>query len=386
MEAGNDVDVRKGDVVLGRAKITDPPSTVLVSSTGLGVVLLDQYGLNYALLTRGDPALTVVSLNGQTRFTKKLNDLFDAKAVGEFPCTMSGCPGWLDAAWIDEQRRELVIIGANGTNEVNPLAVVRLDTGVARVGSSQDILQAIVTRNPEGLTPALEAAIRSNLREAKPHLKAILRDAAQPLDARLRCAVFLSSLGDTSGKAFMGSSAVTVSRQLLQHPDWQDLENDRLGAIYHYAVKHLPDVLGEDSIPILCEVARLQGYPATVYDSFRRMGRKAVPVLIELSNNDKEVRGQVMAAELLAEIKPPTDKAIAALTKSLGSAAKTRSGCALRWVAATSLGEIGPPARSALPALAKLLNDQDEDVREAAGEAIRNIQTSPRKEMTPPRK
>jgi hypothetical protein len=153
MQAGNAVDVRKGDIVLGRAKVTHPPSTVLVSSTGLGVVLLDLYGLNFTLLTRGDAALTLLSLNGQTRFTKKLTDLFQPKVVSGFACTMSNCPGWLRAAWIDEENRELVVVGANSTNSINPLSIVKLDTGTVRVGTNQDILRAIVSRNPVDSRP-----------------------------------------------------------------------------------------------------------------------------------------------------------------------------------------------------------------------------------------
>jgi hypothetical protein len=230
------------------------------------------------------------------------------------------------------------------------------------------------------LTVALDEAIRSKLEEAKPHLKKILQDVKQPLGARLRCAVFLSSLGDQSGREIMRTSTLTVSKELLQHPDPEDLEGERLSAIWDYAVRHSTEVLGDECLPVLREAARLQAYPHVVHDQFRRLGKKALPSLVELLKDRTDVEGQVMAAELLREIKPPTDDVIVGLTKALGSAAKTRSGCALRWVAARSLGEIGPPARSALPALARLLNDQDEDVREAATEAIRSIQTVPGKE------
>jgi hypothetical protein len=373
MKAGNDVDVRKGDRVLGRAKVTHPPTMVLVSSRGQGVVLLDLYGLDSMLLSKGFPAVTVLSLKGKVLHATKLQRLFKPADCSGFFRTLSGCVWWLYAAWIDEERREVVIVGKNSETDTYPLAAFRLDTGAVRNGGSKDVLRAIATRIPGGLTPALDVAIRSKLKEARPHLAAILQDAKLPLDARLRSAVFLASLGDARGKALLATSAVKVAKQLLKHPDWQDLEHDRLWCIYTYAVKHLPDVLGEGALPVLHEAARIKGYPAVVYDPFRRMGRKALPLLIKMLEDPTDVEGQVLAADVLSDIKPTTHTIIAALTKALKSAAQTTSGCPVRWVAAKSLGDIGRSAKSALPTLAKLAQDKDEDVRQAAADAIASI-------------
>jgi hypothetical protein len=375
MQSANDVDVRSGDTVLGRTKVVHPPVKVLVSSTGLGIVLLDLYGLDSILLTQGLPAVTVLSIDGKVARTAKLSELFQPADWANFTRTMSGCVWWLRDAWIDENRQEVVIVAGNDSVKgAYPLAVLRLDTGVIRHGSNQDVLRAIATRNPSGLTSALDAAIKADLRETRPHLKAILEDGTQPLDARLRCAVFLSLLGDTSGKELLATSTVTVSKQLLQHTDCQDLENDRMWAISTYAIEHLPDALGDECLPVLHEAGRLQGYPPAVYQSFQRMGKKALPMLLHLLEDQKDLDGQIMAADVLSRFRPPPDRAIAALIKDLGSGATTESGCHLRWVAARCLAKMGPAAKAALPALAKLADDTDEDVRKAAAEAIANIQ------------
>jgi hypothetical protein len=373
-QAANDVDVRSGDTVLGRAKVTHPPLLVLVSSTGLGVVLLDLYGLDSMLLTQGEPAVTVLSTNGKVAYTAKLSELFQSADWAGFTRTMSGCVWWLRDAWIDEERREVVIVAkCNSAKGTYPLAVLRLDTGVIRHGSNRDVLRAIATRNPAGLRPALDAVATVDLNEARPHLKAILQDGAQPLNARLRCAVFLSSLGDKSGRELLATATLTVSKQLLEHPDRQDLENERLWEMYTYAIRHLPDVLGDECLPVLNEAGRLQGYPPSVYQAFRQMGNRALPVLLDLLEDEKEVDGQIMAADLLSNLKPPAKRAIVALIKALESGATTKSGCHLRWVAARCLSELGPAAKAALPTLAKLADGSDEEVRKAAAEAIASI-------------
>jgi HEAT repeat protein len=47
----------------------------------------------------------------------------------------------------------------------------------------------------------------------------------------------------------------------------------------------------------------------------------------------------------------------------------------VRAEAAYALGAIGPDARAALPALRELQKDGDEDVREAAAAAVKQIET-----------
>jgi HEAT repeat protein len=92
-----------------------------------------------------------------------------------------------------------------------------------------------------------------------------------------------------------------------------------------------------------------------------------------------EPGGQVFAVDVLSAIKPEAPAAIAGLIKALESRSTSRSGCQLRWVAASALGEIGPPAKGALPALSRLIGDEDETVADAAASAIRKIQQRPEK-------
>jgi hypothetical protein len=375
MADADKVAVRPDDTVHGCIGLDNPSSTILVSNTGLGVVLLDRYGHNYTLVAGKDPAVKIVSLKGQLLHSIKLESLFSSEEILRFRPTLSGSRFWLLRAWIDEERQELVIVGRdNEQAEPDPIAVVKLATGVVRRGNAEDIMRAVATKKPDALAAALDVAIRRSLKGVKPQLPGILQNEALPIEARLRAAVFLGSMGDKSGAELLASTTRQVSKQLLQHPDWQDIENERLFDIYYYAVRHLPDLLGERALPILREVARRQGYPTVpTYDAFCRLGAKSVPHLIEMLEDDNDPQGQVFAADVLCRIKPDTEVAVSSLAKALRSPAQSTSGLALRQVAASALGEIGPPAKSALPALSILVHDADEDVRKAAADAIAKI-------------
>jgi hypothetical protein len=376
MAADLDVVVRKGDAVLGRRAVNNPPGTILISSTGLGVVLLDLYGFNFTVASGKNPALTVLSRNGTPRYSKSLHDLFDGETRVNFPRTGSGT-FWLDHAWIDEQRKEIVIVGRkDGRQGTPPLAVVGFEKGSVRSGGVQDVLQAISSRNRGALKSALEVAMRMNLKQARRHLPGILSDRALPLDARLRAAVFLSRLGDKSGAKLLVRAARTASHGLLEHPDWEDLEFERYFDLYDYSVKHLPELLGARALPVLSEVARRVDYPVVAAQAFSRLGRAAVPTLVAMLADETDPNGQLFAAGVLEKIKPPTRRGVAALTRALRSSSRSPRSwldLTLRGVAAEVLGEMGPAAKSALPSLSRLLHDDNEDVRTAAAEAIRKI-------------
>lgn len=374
MQAGERVAVREGDVVLGRLKLDDPPSTILISSTGLGLVLLDLYGLNYTLFSRKDPAITVVSLKGKILHQRSLFSLFSEKEIPLFQRSLSNCIFWLRCAWIDEEKQQIVVVGRNSTLKgTDPVAVISFQEGTVRPGGTKEVMRAISTKNPGGLTNALDFAIRWNLKEAKPYLPEILANPGLPLEARLRAAVFLASMGDKRGKELLAAAALSASKQLLQYPDWQDIENERLWDIVDYGFKHLPHLLGDEALPVLREIARPLHYPAIAHATFCQLDKKSVVFLVEMLQDQNDTEGQVFAASVFSEIKPDTKAAISALTKALHSPATSRSGCPLRWVAALALGNIGSTAKSALPTLSKLANDPDEDVRKAALEAKNKI-------------
>jgi len=374
MLAREDVAVRDSDSVHGRVALDTPSAAILVSTTGIGIVLLDLYGLNHTLMSGDVPALKIVSLKGNPAHSIKLESLFSHDEIVSFQRTLSGCLSWWRCAWIDEDRRELIVVGRNtNKNGSDPLASIAFDTGVVRRGGREDVMRAILTRNPGALASALDIAIRWNLREAKPYLPVILASETLPLEARLRAAVLLALLGDKAGTDLMTKSVIKVSHELRRHPDWQDIENERLSGIYAYCVKHLPDLLGDKALPVLHDVARQHDYPSVMYGAFRRIGAKSVPHLVRMLEDNDDPQGQVFAADLLREFKPDTEAAVSALAKALGSSSQSRVGRSLRVASAAALGEIGRPARAALPALLRLSHDENEGVRKAAADAIERI-------------
>ena len=373
MHKSNEVDPREGDVIHCRVKLEITPGRILVSSTGLGVVLLDQYGMNLSLLDQGEPAVTILSLNGRILHAKKIVELFDDASVGKFYHGWSNL-GWLQDAWIDEEKHEVVILGLGKTQgEANSIAVINMDSGKIRHGTSTDILRAITTRNLAGMTFALDSANRSKITVPSAELSSILKDSALPLNARIRSAVMLSTLGDKSGKNLMKSTLLLASNEMVKHPDNQDLENEKNCELYLYIVNHFLDFFGVESLPLLQQVSRDQDYPPQTYRPFAAMGVKAVPLLLKMIEDQMDAGGQVLAADVLSEIQPSTEEIIRALTNTLKSTGKTTSGCQVRWVAIVSLKKIGPAAKSALPALTKLTKDPEEEIREAAKKAITKI-------------
>jgi len=91
----------------------------------------------------------------------------------------------------------------------------------------------------------------------------------------------------------------------------------------------------------------------------------AIPALAEaMKDEDKEVR--TYAAFGLGAIGSPP--AVSALASALQDRAKLT-----RALAAFALGLVGPDAKPTIPALTQALKDKDEDVREAAAEALRTI-------------
>ena len=87
--AHSDVNVRKGDIVLGRGNLNRCPGRILISSTGTGFVGLDVRGYNYGDLRSGN-ALVIVSTSGDLRHRKDLIDLFSREEIDQFIHTAGG--------------------------------------------------------------------------------------------------------------------------------------------------------------------------------------------------------------------------------------------------------------------------------------------------------
>ncbi len=82
---------------------------------------------------------------------------------------------------------------------------------------------------------------------------------------------------------------------------------------------------------------------------------------------------QQMAVLTLGRVGAGNADALAALTAALGKEFSDR----VRWSAVQALGEIGPEARPTVPLLRALLKHNSEELREAAAEALRQIEPAP---------
>jgi HEAT repeat protein len=98
--------------------------------------------------------------------------------------------------------------------------------------------------------------------------------------------------------------------------------------------------------------------------SMGRWARPAVPALLELlSRDDDSYKGDFIDA--LGKIGDDSPRVISALIRAASQDYAKN--------AANALGALGPGARAAVPALEALLRDENEQVQEAAREALRKI-------------
>jgi hypothetical protein len=372
---GREIAVRKGDTIRGRARLDVPPGGMLVSTSGLGVVLFDIYGGNHTLFSRQDPALTTIRIDGKILQRKTLQSLFAAKQISAFHRTSSNTTFWLDLAWIDEEKHEVVIVANSEVERANqPITVVGFESGAVRQGSRDEIVRAIRSMNPGALNSALEMAERWRMLDAVArYLAEIWVNETLPSEVRLRAAAYQAIHGDERAREFVKRTAIHSSDDLSRHLDVEDPDNDRLFDLYEFCVERLSDVIAEKDLSLIRAVLRKHDYPHVAYKVYRRLGRRAVPQLIEMLGDEADSKGQIVAAEVLGEIKAASEPAIVALGRALQSKAHSPIGCPLRLSAAVSLGQIGKPARAMLPALRVLTQDADQEVRTAALAAIEKI-------------
>jgi len=114
-----EVSVRPGDPLLGKGSLKRCFRNIVISSTGLGFVGLDVRGHNYGDLQSRD-ALVVVSMDGTVRHRKALIDLFSEKEVDQFVHS-AGSIFWMGGGWIDETRKEIVVVGSREFPDVECL-------------------------------------------------------------------------------------------------------------------------------------------------------------------------------------------------------------------------------------------------------------------------
>ena len=104
------VAVRPGDILLGRCNLEVRWSSVLLSSSGLGLVNMNvaPHGLD---LAGSSEAMVIVSIDGTVRHRKRLDAVFTRDEISTFLQTGIGIR-WCGKAWIDEARRSVLVIGS----------------------------------------------------------------------------------------------------------------------------------------------------------------------------------------------------------------------------------------------------------------------------------
>jgi HEAT repeats len=346
VEANPEVKVRDGDIVLGKGSQERSPGRILISSTGLGFVGLDVSGYNYGSLRSGD-ALVVVEKNGTVRHRKNLIDLFSEGEIAQFMSTAGGV-GWCGGGWIDEDRKEIVVVGSGWGTEEKAIPrlfrIVDMKTGNVRNGTAEVVLTVLSEANLGALDEALDLAAELKLDQAKPDLVKIFSDERLPIETRLRAAVALAKLGDRRGGELMRKVAFEDS-----------------GPSPFYAIKHLPAVLGDESAQILCDVIRRFGSKrfSPAWQAMNSVsGQAVVSPLLELLREDKP-KSIDFAVECLGDKGHDSKAAVPDLLKLLDSEPKTENPLWTQQLAAIALGEIGTEAEPALASLIRLAERHD---------------------------
>jgi hypothetical protein len=342
--ANPEVKVREGDVLLSRGKLDDHPAQIIVSSSGLGFVALNMVAHHGGRPSVGD-ALVVVSNDGTIRHHKKLSDLFDEREISQFVHTTS-LIDWYTGAWIDENRKEVVLVGGQQwpgmTSLPTILRVVELESGRVREGSSTAILAALSDPNVPELDLVLELAAEKRLAQAKPQLERILVDDERPLAVRLRAAVALASIGDRRGKDLMKNAVLSSGST------WDDT---------CYAIQNLAFVTSDETASILCDVVRRfsTSRGCLARDAMRKLnGDAALASLRRLLEERRNLACTEFAAACLGDKGSAAKAAVPDLIKLLDGEPEQNDPPRIQKVAAKALGQIGRDAGAALPRLRRL--------------------------------
>jgi HEAT repeat protein len=365
--------IRDGDIVHGRIDLDQPPGRILVSSTGKVVVTLDLYGFNNLGPKAGEDDLVIYSVTGQRLHRKARHALFDEEQRHRFP-RIDGALAWLCSSWLDDKRDLVVIVGnaPPARPELRPFVTVSLASGEVRQGGPDLVDRAIAERNPHALYQALDLAKDMKLRGSKAALPGIVEDGTLPLAERLRAAVLLGSLGDLRGRGLVSKTVLIGAEAEAGSPKFRHKEQ------VYYAIQHCAELLGEDALPLLKKTLQQNGpaYSFAHYEAFGSLGRRAVPTLISVLEDDRNFDSQLEAATCLGFIGPEAEEAVPALIKALGKKGTKKWGVLtlrLDTHAAWALEHLGEKAKAAIPALEQLAKDTDEDVRTSAREALAAI-------------
>ena len=306
-EGGTDVSVREGDTVLATGLFKEAVEAVRISSRGLGFAAI-------AGSARGEsgPAFAWVGRDGAVRHEKRMEDLFPREKPSGLGRPSSGSR-WFRDAWVDDDAREVVVVGAGPR-----LSAVSVDTGAVRSAGAAEIRRALSHPDPAARATAVDLALELKLGCVTDAIPPLLCDPAAAV--RVRVAAALAQRGDERGRRLLLSLAKTPRAEGVGEAD------------HDLAIERLAPALGSDAIPLLAAAMGSGSVRAwgSAANGFAALGERAVP-------------------SLLAMLSEP------------GRASDTRGGSAY------ALGRIG--SRAALPALLVRIADRDDYVASGAASA-----------------
>jgi hypothetical protein len=163
------------------------------------------------------------------------------------------------------------------------------------------------------------------------------------------------------------TSLLGAEERAAGHPDAEHASN--LG----YAIDHLPDLLGDKALPVLKTTLVKAGRFSRHDHAFKMLGRRSVPTLVSILDDDRAFEAQLDAADCLGSLGPEAEAAVPALIRALHKPRGKKHGILfvrLDSSAAWALERIGPKATAAIPHLEQLAKADDENVRDSARSAL----------------
>jgi hypothetical protein len=323
-----------------------------------------------------------IEYDGTVRFQRTVEELFGDTAEYQDFRTEFGLRNYFSvAAWVDDDRDEVVLVGA-GHAQTRPMVVVDLESGDRRDGGLHEIQQAVRQRH-ERMLCALEVALEREYHcELLPELADIFDEEESSLAERLRVAVLLARCGDMRGAPLAVQAATSPAPDFVAAGETAKYFELMAAwrARYHldeadFIVKHLHEFEGIEILDVLKRAARENRDIRALFQAFEQVGSAAEPALLELlDDSDPDVTW--FAARAMQRIGPPSAAMISALIEALDSQVQASSGVKLREVAADVLGRFGKDSERAIPALERLAdNDDDPQVRAIAKQAIVRIRS-----------
>jgi len=265
--------IRCGDVILGRGRINEIPRQVLVSSTGLGFVFVDNWWDN---LHRN--VITLVSRTGAVTLKLRIADLYTREDIRTFVIGhYYSLYHWDRGGWIDEQSGDAIIVSQGGKAHA-----LSFSNGQVREAGAEHLLRGIQGTSESVIKLALELAGKKRDKIFNAAARELFTERGLDVSIRIRAAVVLAFQGDKKAIDYI----VSVARE----PDKKGEEDERVWSWPHfpgrraYATTSLVLIDRKLAIPVLRRHIKEKNMSLgrMAANILRDFGAEAVPVLLDL--------------------------------------------------------------------------------------------------------